>query len=336
MSRVARRLAYIGGAVLATLLIGTVGFVVIEGYPPFDAFYMTLTTMTTVGYTEVHPLSQVGRIFNSVLILFGVTTLFLAIGAMTQTIIELELDEYFQKRRMKRMIDKLEYHFIVCGYGRVGRGAAYELQRAGVPSVVVDRNPERVERAMKAGMLAVVADSTRDETLQEVRVAKAKGLIAALATDADNLFVILSAKSLNPALLVATRAVEEEAERKLRNAGADAVFTPYTITGYRLSQALLRPHVYQFLDFTSKNLGLDVDIEQVHVTEGSEFASRSLKETQIRRDLGVIVLAIRKASGEMLFNPPADAEIAAGDYLIVMGEPDNLRTLERLVAEVRA
>lgn len=336
MNRVARRLAYIGGAVFLTLLIGTIGFVVVEDYPVFDAFYMALITMTTVGYTEVRPLTQAGRVFNSVLIVIGVTTLFLAIGAMAQTIVELELDEYFDKRRMKRMIEKLENHYIVCGFGRVGRGAAQELLRTRVPFVVVDRSPEKVERAMRAGMLAVVADSTQDETLQEVRVTRARGLIAALSTDADNLFLILSAKSLNPALLVTTRAGEEEAERKLRSAGADAVFTPYTITGYRLAQALLRPHVFQFLDFTTKNLGLDVDIEQVHVGEGSEFASRSLKEAQIRRDLGVIVLAIRKADGKMLFNPPAEAEIEGGDYLIVMGEPDNLRRLEKLLAEVRA
>jgi len=135
--------------------------------------------------------------------------------------------------------------------------------------------------------------------------------------------------------VIATRAAEEEAEQKLRRAGADAVFAPYTITGFRLAQALLRPHVFQFLDFTTKNLGLDVDIEQIHVAEGSELVSRSLREAQIRRDLGVIVLAIRRSGGQMLFNPPAEAEIGAGDYLIVMGEPHNLRKLESMLAEVR-
>lgn len=336
MNRVVRRLVYVGLAVLLTLLVGTAGFALVEGYPVFDAFYMTLITLTTVGYQEVHPLSQEGRIFNSVLMFFGVTTMFFAIGVMTQTIIELELGEFFGKRRVKRMIDKLENHYIVCGYGRVGRGAADELRRARAPFVIVDRNPEKVEAAIRAGMLAVHADSTRDETLQHLRVTQAKGLIAALTTDADNLFVILSARNLNPALIVATRAVEEESERKLRNAGASAVFAPYTIAGHRLAQALLRPHVFQFLDFTTSNLGLDVDIEQVLVAESSEFASRSLKEAQIRRDMGVIVLAIRKANGQMLFNPPAEAEIVAGDYLIVMGEPHSLRKLEKLLAEVRA
>jgi len=260
--------------------------------------------------------------------------MFFAIGAMTQSIIELELGEYFGRRRARRMIDKLENHFIICGFGRVGRNAAHELQRAGVPFVIVDKNPERVEKAMMAAMLAVAADSTRDETLRSVGVERARGLVSALATDADNLFVILSAKNLNPNLYVATRAGEEEAEDKLRRAGADAVFAPYTTAGYRLAQAVLRPHVFQFFDVATKSMGLDVNIEQVRVPESSEYVSRSLEQTNIRRDLGVIVLAIRKSDGRMLFNPPAETVISGGDHLIVMGEPGNLRTLENAMSVV--
>jgi voltage-gated potassium channel len=332
MNRLARRLLYIALAVAATLTIGTVGFTAIERYPPFDAFYMTLTTMTTVGYMEVHPLSQAGRIFNSFLIFFGVTTIFIAIGAMTQTIIELEFGDAIGKRRARKMIDKLKDHYIICGFGRVGRGAAAELQRAGVPFVIVDIAPERIERAMLAGMLAVSADSTRDETLRHVGVERARGLVAALSTDADNLFVLLSAKGLNPKIYVAARAAEEGAEDKMRRAGADAVFAPYSIAGHRLAQSLLRPHVVQFLDFTTKSIGLEVVIEQVRVSEQSEMVSRTIKEMQIRRATGVIIMAVRKQDGEMLFNPPADTPIAGGDVLIVMGKPDNLRTLEALLA----
>src|SRR5258707_6732915 len=248
MKNLPRRLAFTLTAIALTLLMGTVGFVLIEGYSLFDAFYMTLITISTVGYSEIHTLSRYGRIFNSFVIFFGVTTMFFAIGAMTQTIVELELGEYFDKRRTRRMIDKLTDHYIICGFGRVGRHAAKEFKRSGAAFVVVDRNPDRVEAAMRMGMLAVAADSTRDETLREIGVAQARGLIAALSTDADNLFVILSAKTLNPHLHVATRAAEEEAESKLRRAGADSVFAPYTVTGYRLAQALLRPHVFQFLD----------------------------------------------------------------------------------------
>ncbi|MBZ5726223.1 MAG: potassium channel protein [Acidobacteriia bacterium] len=336
MSRLTRRFLLILVAIVATLAAGTVGFTLIDHYPPFDAFYMTLTTMTTVGYGEIHPLSHAGRVFNSFLIFFGVTTILIAMGAMTQTIIELEFGDAIGKRRNKRMIDKLKDHYIICGFGRVGHGAAVELRHAGVPFVVVDNNPERVERAILEGMLAVAADSTRDETLRQAGIEHARGLVAALATDADNLFVLLSAKGLNPRIYVATRAAEEGAEEKMRRAGADAVFAPYVITGHRLAQSLLRPHVVQFLDFTTHDIGMDISIEQVRVAESSEVVSRTIKEMQLRRDVGVIVMAIRKGDGRMLFNPPADTAVDGGDYLIVMGRQESLRALEALLAESRA
>ncbi len=331
MSRLARRFLYIVLAIGATLAIGTIGFTVIAHYPPFDALYMTLTTMTTVGYAEIHPLTRGARVFNTFLIIFGVSTIFIAIGAMTQTIIELEFGDAIGKRRNKRMIDQLKNHYIICGYGRVGRGAAEELQHAGVPFVVLDNSQERVERAIAAGMLAALADATRDETLHQVGIERALGLVAALATDADNLFVLLSAKGLNHAIYVAVRAAEEGAEEKMRRAGADAVFAPYSIAGHRLAQSLLRPHVLQFLDFTTKDIGMDVAIEQVRVAEGSDMVSKTLRGMQLGRDFGVIVLAIRKRSGEMMFNPPADTAVEGGDYLIVMGKQENLETLEGMV-----
>jgi voltage-gated potassium channel len=333
MNPLVRRFVLTTLTIVATLLIGTVGFTLIEHYPPFDAFYMTLITLTTVGYEEVHKLSQAGRIFNSFLILFGVVTIMIAIGAVTQTIIELELAEVIGKRRNKRMIEHLKDHCIICGFGRVGRGAAAELQHSGTPFVVVDVNEERVESAMLAGMLAVAADSTQDETLRQVGIERARGLVAALSTDADNLFVLLSAKTLNPKVFVAARAAEEGAEQKMRRAGADAVFAPYAVTGHRLAQALLRPHVEQFLDFTTKDTSVDVAIEQVRVSETSEVVSKTIKQLHLRRDVGIMVMAIRTADGEMLISPPADTVIQGGEHLIVMGRQENLRTLERLVAE---
>ncbi len=328
MSRLAKRLLYILVAIGATLTIGTVGFSLVGGYSVFDAFYLTLTTMTTVGYGD--RFSHATRIFNAFLIMFGVTTIFIAIGAMTQTIVELELGDAINRRRNKRMIDKLKDHYIICGYGRVGRGAAAELQHAGAHFVVVDCEPERVERAMEAGMLAVAADATRDDTLHQVGIERARGLVAALATDADNLFVLLSAKGLNPKLYVAARAAEEGAEDKMRRAGADAVFAPYSITGHRLAQSLLRPHVVQFLDFTTKDIAMDIAIEQVRVSAGSEVAAKTIREMQMRRNMGVIVMAIRRRDGNMLFNPPADTAVEAGDYLIVMGKQQDLSALEEL------
>ncbi len=336
MEHLPRRLALIGLAILFTLALGTVGFVLIEGYPVFDAFYMTLTTVTTVGYGEIHALSRAGRIFNSFLISFGVAVIFLAVGAMTQTAIELELNQFFGKRRTRNMIERLDGHYIVCGFGRLGRGAADELKRAGVSFVVIDRNEERVESAMKLGMLGLAADASSDDVLREAGIAKAKGLIATLASDADNLFLILSAKSLNARLHLAARVDEEASEQKMRRAGADFVFAPYNSTGHRMAQALLKPHVHQFINFATQGTGLNVNIEQVQVSTRSSFADRTLAEIHVQRDLDVIVLAVRKAAGEMLFNPPPEMKIAAGDHLIVMGEADRLQKLEQLLTVTAA
>jgi len=336
MARYRRRLILIATALLLIVAGGTLGFVVIDNYSVFDAFYMTLITVSTVGYSEIRPLSHAGRVFNSFLIFFGVTIMLLAVGGMTQAIIELELNQYFGKRRTKKMIDALHDHYIVCGFGRVGRGAAGELQRAGVPFLVVDNNEERVEWAIKSGMLAAFADATDDDTLKDAGVVRAKGLIATLQSDADNLFVILSAKALNPSLQISARVNSEQSEKKMRHAGADYVFAPYDMTGYRMAQVMLKPHVFQFIDFTTKGMGLDVGIEQMRVPARSDFVSKTLIESNIRKDTGVIVLAIRKGDGRMLFNPPADAEIHAGDHLIVMGEANNLRRLEQILGEVRA
>ena len=295
---------------------------------------MTLTTMTTVGYGEIHPLSHAGRVFNCFLIIFGVTTIFIAIGAMTQTIIEREFGEAIGKRRNKRMIDNLKDHYIICGFGRVGRGAAAELRHAGVPFVVVDIDPERVERAIHDGMLAVAADSTRDETLRQVGIERARGLVAALATDADNLFVLLSAKGLNPRIYVAARAAEEGRRREdaarrrgrrirsLRHHRAP----PGAVAAASARGAVPRFHHQGYRAWILR-------IEQVRVAETSEMVSKSIREMQIGRDVGVIVMAIRRADGQMMFNPAADTTVAAGDYLIVMGRMENLRTLEGLLAE---
>jgi voltage-gated potassium channel len=285
-----------------------------------------------VGYGELHPLNEVARLFNSVYIILSVSLLFLAIGLMTQTIVEAQFKDLIGKRRTKKMIEKLENHYIICGYGRVGRGAAVQLQQAGARFVIIDRREDRVEWAIKAGYLACLGDSTRDEILREVRIDFAAGLIAALGTDADNLFAVISAKTLNPRIRVAARAAEEEAERKMRQVGADSVFAPYTMTGTRLAQSLLRPHVRQFLDFATTNREFDAHIEQVQVSPESELVGKSLADSNIRGDMKVIVLAIHRADGHMEFNPPASAIVEARDYLIVMGEAAPLRRFEAHLA----
>jgi voltage-gated potassium channel len=312
MKRGLWRVAIVAAAIAITLGVGTAGFVLVAGFPAFDAFYMALITMTTVGYMEVHQLSVAGRVFNSFYMLLSVCTLLLTMGVMTQGIIEAEFGNLLERRRMRKMIDQLRGHFIVCGFGRVGRGAAQELR------------------------LAVLGDSTRDETLKEAGVERASGLIAALATDADNLFAVISAKTLNPKIHVAARAAEEEAERKMRQVGADAVFAPYTMTGTRLAQSLLKPHVRQFLDFTMSHLGPSVNIEQIEVLPGCELVGRTLKDLKIGRELKVIVLGIRRATGDMIFNPSAETVVEARDFLIVMGESEPLSRLEARVGSASA
>ncbi len=332
-NRLLRRAAFISALLAITLCIGTTGFVLIEGYSVFDAFYMSLITITTVGYQEIHPLDQAGRVFNSFLIFFGVAAIFVAAGAMTQSIIELELQDRYGQRRKKKMIDNLHDHFIVCGFGRVGRNASTELHRLEAQVIVIDRNVERVERAMQMGMLAVEADATLDNTLRSAGVMRAKGLIASLASDAENLFVILSAKSLNPGLKVVTRASEEEAEVKLRRAGADIVFTPYAMVGQRLAQSLLKPQVIEFLTMTMTDMGPNVMLEQMLLGQKSQLASKTFGEIQQRCPTGIIPLAIRRSGGQMVFNPAPATMVSAGDYLIAIGEKPGLEKLDRLLGE---
>lgn len=327
-----RRAFFFFGLMAVLILVGTVGFVIVEGYSWFDALYMTVITITTVGYYEVKALSTAGRVFNIVLLLVGVNAILFGVGMLTSTIIELNLDHYFDRKRRQRMIESLNDHFIICGFGRVGRGAAQELQRSKVPIVVVDNDEDRIEMVIKAGMLGVLADSTRDETLRGVRIDRARGLVAALASDADNLFLTLSAKTLNPKLTVATRANEDESAAKLRRAGADSVVSPYGVTGSRLAQSIIRPHVTQFLDYAMLDPAVDLGIEQFRIDESSGFTKRPLYDLkELRKEFGVTVLAIRRGGGEMIFNPDADTRVNAGDHLIVMGKSSSLQDLEKVL-----
>jgi voltage-gated potassium channel len=329
--RLVRRIVLTAGLLCIALVGGTTGFILIEGYSWFDAFYMTLTTITTVGYQELRPLSHSGRIFNSFLILFGVSAMLVAVGAMTQTIVELELEDRFGKRRKRRMISSLHDHFIVCGFGRVGRHASYEFQRAKAPFLVIDNDEARVARAANSGMLALAADATQDDSLREAGVLSAKGLIAALPSDAENLFIILSAKTLNPKLTVVTRASEQEAGEKLLRAGADTVFTPYALAGRKLADVLLRPHVVEFLDFVRSNIGPHVTMEQVRVSPKADLSSKSLQQVSRLLNSEVIVLAVRREAGETIFNPSPELKVATGDFLIVVGERPALEKLEKIL-----
>jgi voltage-gated potassium channel len=331
--RLTRRILLIAALLFGSVLLGTLGFRIAEQESWFDAFYRTITTITTVGDNSLRPLTKPGRVFNAVLILFGVTAIFLALGAMTQTIIELQWQDRYGQRRRRRMIENLHDHFIICGYGRVGRNASLEFQRTGAGFLVLDRNEQRIAKAAEAGVLGLAADATQDESLRRAGILRARGLIAALPSDAENLFVILSAKALNPALKVVTRASEEEAGEKLLRAGADRVLTPYSMAGRHLADVLLRPHVVEFVDFARSYMGPGITIEQVQVGANAGRRERPLNEILGEERPDLIVLGIRTGLGETLFNPAGDAPVSAGDTLIVMGERSRLSGFEQMLAE---
>ncbi len=319
-------------ALLALVLIGVAGFHFIEGWPWFDGWYMVLTTITTIGYGEVHPLSHIGRIFNTFIIVTGVGLVLLFFGGATQALLEFELQSVFGRRRMDREIGRLSDHYIICGAGRVGRSVARELARKPLPFVIVDSSQEKLARYAAEGWLTLVGDATQANVLRELHIDRARGLVAATTTDATNIYIILTARSLNPKLNIIARASEEEAEKHLLTAGADHVVSPYNFAGYRIAQTFMRPNVVDFFD-TAMNQQKPLEIEEVQVQPGSRFAGRTLESSRIRQEMGVIVLAIKGEDSHMRFNPPPDEVIHVGDHLIAMGEPEGLRRLEDWATE---
>jgi len=309
------------------VLAGTAGFHFIEGWTWFDGFYMTLTTLTTIGYTETHPLSHAGRIFNIFVIFFGVGTVFLAIGSLTQALLEFELQSVFGRKRMEREIARLTGHYIICGAGRVGRSVAKEFGRKPTQFLIVENKQDKLDRYASEGWLTLLGDATQERTLDEARIREAKGLVAATTADATNIYIVLTARAMNPKLTIIARASEEAAEKHLRTAGANHVISPYLFAGSRIAQTLLRPGVMSFFDAAHGHLGLDLEMDEIPVPSGSRLAETTIASSGIRQQTGVIVLAIHRPDG-MRFNPEPDDVIHAGDALIAMGDPEKLRLLE--------
>jgi voltage-gated potassium channel len=326
-----RNLRTIGALLLLVMAVGTAGYHYIEGWPWFDGFYMVVTTLTTIGYQEVHPLSHEGRIFNVFVILAGVSLLLLGVGALSQALLEFELQSFFGRRRMEREIGRLNGHFIICGMGRVGRSVARELARKPVPFVIIDNAEAKRQRFSTESWLVLAGDATQEQTLRDAQIERAAGLIAATTTDATNLYIILTARGLNPHLKIIARASEDGAEKHLLTAGADSVVSPYSFAGQRIAQSLLRPHVVSFLDTATTHLGMDLEIGEIHIKSSSTFAGKTLESSRIRQERGVIVLAIKRREA-MRFNPPPDERIEPDDCLIAMGEPSQLRKLEQTAA----
>jgi voltage-gated potassium channel len=326
--RTFRSLKVLALALVFVVSVGTIGFHYIEGWPWFDGFYMVITTLTTIGYQETHPLSHAGRVFNVFIIMGGVALVFLAIGSLTQALLEFELQNFFGRRRMERDIGRLTGHYIICGAGRVGRSAARELARRPAQFVIIESNEAKAQRFSSENWLMLIGDATQEQTLRDAQIDRARGLVAATTTDATNLYIVLTARSLNPQLRIIARASEEMAEKHLRSAGADSVVSPYIFAGQRIAHSFLRPHVVSFLDTATTHLGMDLEIGEVPITSRSPFAGKTVENSRIRQDRGVIILAIKREAG-MRFNPAPDDRIEAGDFLIAMGEPHQLRELEQ-------
>ncbi|HEX9883001.1 MAG TPA: potassium channel protein [Desulfobaccales bacterium] len=325
-----RKIVLWAASLLGILLLGSLGFVWLEGWSFFDGLYMTVTTLTTVGYGEVHPLSHTGRIYNMLLILAGMGVMLYIVSSLARVVVEGEIRQALGKRKLLTRIKKLKGHYIICGFGRIGEIIARQLKERGIPLVVVENNPEHVSRLEESGYSFVVGDATREEVLQEAGIERASGLVAVVHSDADNVYITLTARSLKPDLYIVARAEERGAEQKLKRAGADKVESPYEIGGRKMAYAILRPTVTTFMELAMAE-GVDLSMEEVAVEPTSPLIGLALKDSGIRRDLDIIVVAIKRASGEMLYNPTPDTQIEGEDTLVVLGMRQNLEALEKLV-----
>jgi voltage-gated potassium channel len=328
-ARISFRIRYALLALLAAVLFGTIGFHLIERWPLADSLYVTVQTLTTVGYGDQTPHSGVGRMFAVAVMLLGAGGVALAISTIVQSVVQSELVATFGQRRRSRRMSKLSNHFIVCGSGRVGSHLVRDLLLTNESFVVIEQDQERAAEFAQRGVNVLIADATLEVTLREARVEHARGLAACLPNDADNVYVVLTARDLNPNLRIVARAAEEQAEAKLLRAGANHVVAPTIIGGHRMAVALTKPAVSEFMDSITANV-LGLAFEQVEVDAASSLVGQELRVTPIRSELDVVIISIRRQTGEMLFNPAGDAAIENGDILIAIGRADSLLKLNAL------
>lgn len=326
MEELRRRVIFSFCLIALVISFGTFGYISIEGWDLLDSLYMTIITLTTVGFKEVHDLSFNGKLFTIILIIGGVGTVLYALSTGAKFVLEGELQEIFGRKRLEKKLNDLKDHYIVCGYGRMGKIIARELKHEKLDFVVIEKNGGILDD--KTDLLVIEGDATKDELLKKAGIEKAKCLISVLPTDAENLYVVLSARGLNPDLLIVARAGEEGSEKKLLRAGADRVVSPYHIGGLRMAHTVLKPAVVDFIEFATKSGNIDLQIEEITILEGSGLIGLTLDQCGIGRDLGIIIVAIKKQSGEMKFNPNYLSIVSAGDTLIAVGETTKLEILE--------
>ncbi|MBI2816354.1 MAG: potassium channel protein [Acidobacteria bacterium] len=322
------------GLIMALLAVGTIGFHLIEGWSWFKSLYATLMTVSTIGAEPENEMAQSGRVFNVVLIFLGLGVVGFAVGSLTRAAIEFELGVFFGRRRMEKEIAHMKGHIIVCGAGRVGRRIAGEVLARKLPVVIIERESERAQWALQHNYPVVMGDASSEAVLRQARIETAAGLASAVTSDAQNVYIVLTARGVAPNIPIIARASEDDAESKLLRAGATAVISPYTFAGQRMARMLTRLNVQTFIDTALSSLnnegGLDLQIEEIRVCDGSSLLGSSLAESDIRKRLGIIVLAIRRSHGTLEFNPGADHTISPGDFLIAMGDSAKLKELESL------
>jgi len=311
------------------VLFGTAGYMVIEGWGFLDALYMTVITISTVGYREVHTVSVPGRIFTIFLVISGVGFILYMTGALVQFLVEGRMRTILGRRRLDRKINRLKNHYIICGYGRIGRVVSRRIIRKPLDVVVIEKSPDLVPVMEADGMLYISGDAAHEENLIKAGIDRAKGLIAALATDAQNVFLILTARQLNPELNIIARADRKESKKKLLAAGANVVESPYDVGALSMAQRILRPTVTNFLNLALAHRRKDIQMEEIPVSPASSLVNVMLKDSAIRQNYNLILIAIKRSDGSMLFNPSYETVIRAGETVIAVGEVENLRKLEK-------
>jgi voltage-gated potassium channel len=325
-----RRIIFALSLLVAILALGTFGYHIIEGWGWFDGFYMTLTTMATVGYGEIHPLSRAGRGFTSILIIASVLAVGYTIAAVSQALLQSEFRKALGRRRMERELSHLTGHYVICGAGRVGRTAARELRARGHECVLIEKDPVRAQWAGEQKIPVVIGNASSEENLRKARIQHARGFVTAVSSDAENLYIVLTARGIRSDLKIIARASEEDAIPKLMRAGASEVLSPYHFVGRRIAHMMLQPNVLDFIDTAFGTERLDVEIAEVVVHPNSKLVSQTLSSSAIRQQAGVIVLAQKPAVGPMKFNPSPESVIRADDCLIVIADDPGLKKLEAL------
>ena len=318
--------------------LGTAGYMILENWNLLDSLYMTVITISTVGFSEVNPVSNQGRILTMTVLISGLGVLAYVVGTLTRTLVEGQLLEVMGRKKLERQIKKLKNHYIICGYGRVGQMICEEIKKSKpTPLVVIDIDSSMTTRVEEHGYLYyILGDATEEECLLKAGIHTAKGLATALDSEADNVYITLTAKGLNPDLFVLARAGRIGSEKKLLRAGANRVVSPHQIGGFRMAQALLRPNVTEFIDFATHDPDTGLNMEEIPVSANSQFSDISLVESGIRQQFDLIIVAIKKTTGEMLFNPASHTRIQIGDTLIALGQRSNLIKLEQLLGNVNA